>query len=813
MGLGGSGCLEANAERADAGKKGDKRPLGYVSVGVASLALATTAAAQQVTLPPLVVEGKKAAPKSRPQAKSTPAPVEQAAPAPAIGAGDPDARPVSQPNTLQAGTGIGRLPGTVQDTPQTVNVVSQRTLQEQNVTTLDQALRNVPGITVAIGEGGGGMNGDQFRIRGFQAKGDIYVDGLRDFGVYVRDSFAYEQVQVIKGPSSESFGMGTTGGAINIQQKTAHRGDEASMDISVGTGPLVRTTIDVNKQINETTAARAVGMYHDQDLVDRDHLFSDRWGFLGSLAFGLGTDTKLTINYLHQKGERKPDMGVPIIDPDGAGGRLGRPITEFGTPRDNFYGKSTDLDDSRVDMLTARLSHKVNDVLTIQNDTRLAAYDRYFAQTVVNCTAAACMNGVASGNFNVPYGFGGPAGFDQETWGAQNITTAIAKFHTGFLRHEFVAGIDVFYQHDERTQLANSATKLPGTIADPLYKQPGLFVTKNQNALKEADATNFALFASDRVWLTPQFSLLGGVRWDKYSASYKATDTSTGLWVGCTPPGAPGNTGTTPTCAVDTDADTDFVSPKASMIWEPTKNQTYYATWARSYSGLAGQFISNDNASIGDASQKPEENDLWEIGAKYTLMGGKLGLTAALFRVEKTNARITDSTSGEVVPTGEKQRVQGVELGVTGNITDAWIVQAAYAYMDSEILHNARSGTAPNITPENANKGNRVAFVPEHAFTVWTTYEISKIMNLGRGKTIVGAGVTLTDEIFANSGNTSIIPGTLSFDALVSYEIDSWKLAVNGYNLTDELNYDASFGNRAVIAPGRTLVFTVGKKF
>ncbi len=798
---------EDMAAAADTGARArpvDKLLLGQVSLGIASMLLATGASAQ-TTLPSLSVQTKKAPPKAKARAKAKSAAPVAATPAPAapVLLADPadavSGPPGSPANSLEAGTGIGRLPGTIQDTPQTVNVIGQTQLREENVTTLDQALRSVPGVTVAIGEGGGGMNGDQFRIRGFQAKGDIYVDGLRDFGVYVRDSFAYEQVQVLKGPSSEAFGMGTTGGAINIQQKTAHLGDAASFDVTLGTGPMARTTVDINKQINNTTAARIVGMWHDQDIVGRDHLYSDRWGFLASLAFGLGTDEKFTINYLHQSGKRKPDMGVPIFDPDnravvngGNGPLLGKPVTEFGVSRKNFYGKETDLDDSDVDMITARYVKRVNEGLTIQNDTRLAMYSRYFAQTVTSCplentdgSSHPCGASILDGTFNGAYNFGGPAGFDQESWGIQNITTAIAKFHFAGLRHEFVAGIDVFYQNDRRTQLANSGAKTPGTIGDPLYENPpGFTVTKNPLARKKAEADNIAFFASDRVWLTPEFSILGGIRWDSYSASY--WNTTTGVF------GAP------------LESDTSFWSPKASVIWEPTKQQTYYISWARSSSGLAGQFITNDNNSIGNASLEPEENELWEAGLKWAFLDGKLGFTAALFRVDKSNARQEDPTSGDTVVTGEDQRVQGLELGLTGKLTDAWSIQAAYAYMDSEILSSA---TAPDVV------GNRVAFVPEHAVSVWSTVEISKIMHLWPGKTTVGAGVRWSDDIYANSANSSIIPANFTFDAMISYEKDGWRFAANGYNLTDELNYDGSFGNRAVVAAGRTLMFTVGKKF
>lgn len=801
--------------------------LGTVSLGLASVVLATGASAQQAAepaaeLPPLEVTAKKAA-KKKTVAKKSPAPAASPEPLPPQEAtaeqesafGDGTTLTPSTGNSLQSGTGLGRLQGTLQDTPQTVNVVTQREMKERGVSTLDQALRSVPGVTVNIGEGGGGMNGDQFRIRGFQAKGDLYVDGLRDFGVYVRDSFAMEQVEVFKGPSSESFGMGTTGGAINLTQKTAHLGDSYNFEASIGTDDYYRAMLDVNKQINATTAMRAVALYHDQDFADRDHLYSERFGFLGSLGFGLGTDTKLTINYMHQNGERLPDFGVPIIDPDGATGPIkGKPVTEFGVPRSNFYGKETDVDDYGVDMITSRLTAKVNDWLTIYNDTRFAWYDRYFAQSVPSCSGA-CLTSVVNGTFTGAYALGGPAGFDQNSWGAQNITTAVAKFNTAGLRHELVAGVDVFYQDDERVQLQNvfssGSTKNVGTIGSPVFEATNYTVRRNYNSQKDGDSTNYGAFVSDRVWLTDTFSILGGIRYDDYEANYRAS--ASGVW---------GDEVTT---------SSDFWSPKASVIWEPSKQETYYASWARSFSPV-GQFITNDNVGVptggtgpsgpttGQYGAEPEENELWEVGAKFSTYDGRLGFTAALFRVDKGNSTYSDIGTGDTIVTGEEHRVQGVELGVTGSVTDAWIVQAAYSYLDSEILYNpatytespAGSGTYVVNVPENANKGNKVPFVPEHVVSLWTTYEISKHLPVA-GKILVGGGVTYTEGYHVNSANTSEIPSNFSFDAMASYELDGWRFALNGYNLSDELNYDAAFGNRAVVSPGRSAVFTVGKKF
>ncbi|CAM3197522.1 TonB-dependent siderophore receptor [Komagataeibacter xylinus] len=193
-------------------------------------------------------------------------------------------------NTNSETLHIARMPASVRDTPQTITVVPQELIKQQRAFTLDQALTNVPGITLSTGEGAGGLNGDQFRIRGLQARQDIYTDGLRDFGTYTRDTFNTESVEVIKGPSGEYFGAGNVGGVINQSQKHAHAGNSYSYDQTFGSGPLFRGVGDINYQINEDMAIRINGMFNKQDVVDRDNVTSNRYG--AAVDFGVGLRSK-----------------------------------------------------------------------------------------------------------------------------------------------------------------------------------------------------------------------------------------------------------------------------------------------------------------------------------------------------------------------------------------------------------------------------------------------------------------------------------------------------------------------------------------
>ncbi|MGE3712178.1 MAG: TonB-dependent receptor [Hyphomicrobiaceae bacterium] len=763
-----------------------------VSVGVTSLIVGTAGGAApaqaQQQLPSVQVTATKAKAKAKSKRRARPAQPQQAAPLPApvvqapvppggIGTG---LTPASG-NTLQAGTGMGRVPGTVQDIPQVVNVVPKAVLEQQNVQSLEQALRNVPGVTLAIGEGGT-PNGDQFRIRGIQAKADLYTDGLRDFGIFTRDSFNYESVQVLKGPSSGTFGQGTGGGAINTQTKAPRLENFTEIDVTGGTGPLARTTIDTNQRINSTTAVRINGMYHNQDNPDRDLIESERWGLAAALGFGLGTRTEFTLSYFHQNDERRPDYGVTFVTRPGA--TIAKPITEYGVSRSTFYGFKTDHDDTQVDALTARFRHVFSPNFILYNDTRLTGYKRDFEATAPSSCSGACsvnfFNGVTSQTTNR----GGPSPYKLDGWGLQNVLTTVGKFHTGFLRHELVTGMDAYTEHTERKAFAFSPGRPPANLLNPSHDYDGV---RNPNGHRDGQADNFGLFISDRVWLMPQLSIVGGVRWDNHSAS--STNVS-GAGV-----------------VTENNSDANLVNPRAGVIWEPTKDQTYYFSWAKA-SSPQGAYISGESA--GNENLDPEETETYEIGAKISLFRGMLGLTGAIFQVEKDNAVAIDPLTGTIITDSreraDRYRIRGFEIGVNGKLARDWSIAAGYTYLDTEILHNGVDGV---------NAGNKMYIVPRNSASLWLTHDASSwILPYGmRGKVLIGTGLRYQEKMFVNAANTAEVPSSFTWDGLLSYEIDKWKVSLNGYNLTDELNYDQVWSNRAVPSLGRTVTLTTSVKF
>ncbi|GBQ65453.1 TonB-dependent receptor protein [Ameyamaea chiangmaiensis NBRC 103196] len=707
-------------------------------------------------------------------------------------------------NILHNDIGLSRMPNDVMHTAQTVNVVPKLLMEQQNVKSLDEALRNVPGITASVGEGEGGMSGDQFLIRGFQAQNDIYEDGLRDFGVYSRDSFDYDHVSVIKGPSSEVFGNGTTGGAINMVTKKPHLGNSYGGQFSGGSADYYRGTLDVNQQIGESTAIRIVGMGNENNEVGRNSIYSHRWGIAPSIAFGLGKPTTLTLEYFHQTDNRIPDYGVPLLTQPGT--TTVRPGTEFGVNRNNWYGTQYDQDDTNVDMLSAHLKHELNSHITFYDDLRGGLYERYFSASSAVCNAtcnAAYFADPAAAQINRRGHLGGPEPYQQNDWSVQNVFSTIANFDTGPLKHQVIAGWDVEHVYDRRTNYAYNYNGVNGTRVDstsltsPTNDVPTLLLgglgqysgdLVNINGVgralyKTGSATDVGAFFSDQIWFTPKLSMRAGFRWDHWDSHYSANE---------------GEVGT----GVSYGQNQDTFNPTVNLMYTPDNNTMLYFNWAQSTTPL-GLYVTNSSEPLKSSTEgfKPERSNLYEVGAKYNAFHGRMGFTAAAFRLEKGNALQTDPSTGNVNSSSDTQRNQGIELSASGEIVKNWTVIGTYAYYDST--------TVSSQTP--ANLGKQIQYVPKNSATFWTTYTA---MADTPWNVTFGGGLTWRQGVWLDAANTARAPSTVEWDAMISHSfLKHWKVQMNGYNLANRLNYSNLFSDRITPATGRAFLFSLSATY
>jgi catecholate siderophore receptor len=768
---------------------------------------------------------------------------------------------------LDEQTHLSVLPATIQDTPQAVTLIDGAKLKAQGINTLEQALRNVPGITIAIGEGGT-LNGDQFKIRGFDSKDDVYVDGLRDFGVYTRDSFNYDQVQVLKGPSGALFGRGTTGGAINTISKRPKLDNFTSLDAYVGNGDYYRGLADINYKTGETSAVRLNLMRSETGVVDRDLVKSDRWGVAASAAVGLGTDTTVVLSYLHQQDHRRPDYGIIVVQRPGE--IVARPASEYdvGVDRSNFLGFRNDTDRTKADIFTVQFAHKVSDNLTINSDTRLGFYSRYFQYSTLDQCNTACTTNLFDGNPATEAfgGIGGSSPYDMDSSGIQNITTARYDGEFAGFRHQAIFGIDISKQVNDKlfyayTLPAGITTRpnMPHPIVNPdpnfpvgysVFRAvpngnitcpstgncttnvlgPTVFTNVAGTGVYKSHgvSTDLAAFLTERVWLSDQVSVIGSLRLDRYLAVLDSV-TYAGA---ASPPGG-------------VKVESNLTSPRVNLLWEPAADRTFYLSWGRSETPQGTSIVGAGTAlSVTAKDLEPEKSQMWEAGAKFAIPRTSFAATVSVFQIKKDNALQTDSATGFLLAqSGERQEVKGVEIGLNGQVTPAWKIDAAYSYLDTKIkesFSNCAVPTSVTGTPTNivcpvgvtsalpvlntVAVGRQVAFVPKHSASIYSTYDLGEwVPGLSVGGDVVYQSklyLTYTARSLSYANRSTLTaarigeaPESLTFDAFASYRTGPYSFGVNVYNIGDRLNYTQVNSNRAIPAAGRTVIFSVGATF
>ncbi|MGH7990119.1 MAG: TonB-dependent receptor, partial [Limisphaerales bacterium] len=393
------------------------------------------------------------------------------------------------------------------DTPQSITVIPRQVLDDQNATTLRDALKNVSGISIAAGEGQ--LQGDNLTLRGFSAQDDIFLDGMRDTGDYYRDPFNYEAIDVLEGPESVMFGRGSTGGIINQESKTPELDPFVAGTLSLGTDLTRRGTVDVNEPLPELgkgAAFRLNMMGNDSDVAGRNVTENSRYGFAPSLIFGLGTPTRLTLSYLHQSENDVPDYGMPWLN---FAGETAHPAD---VSHSNFYGFKDDYFNADVDMVTVKLEHDFNDAVTLNNQVRFANYTRDFRVTEpqVTNTVAAPLD-TLSVNRNELGGFG----TQTFLWDQVDLTS---KFKTAFIDHTLVTGIEGGRETADETRF--NYANVPGTSLVSPDENAYFSGTSSIKSDADTTATSFGVYALDTMKLGEHWELSGGARWDYFDADY-----------------------------------------------------------------------------------------------------------------------------------------------------------------------------------------------------------------------------------------------------------------------------------------------------
>jgi catecholate siderophore receptor len=657
------------------------------------------------------------------------------------------------------------------DTPQSVTVIPREVLDDQNATTLRDALKNVSGISIAAGEGN--LQGDNLTLRGFSAQDDIFLDGMRDTGDYYRDPFNYERIDVLEGPESVMFGRGSTGGIVNQESKTPELDPFVAGTLSFGTDLTRRGTVDVNEpvpQLGKNTAFRLNMMGNDSDVAGRDVTENQRYGFAPSLTFGLGALTQFTLSYLHQSENDIPDYGMPWLK---FTGETSHPAD---VPHNNYYGFKDDHFNADVDMVTAKLEHDFNDAVTLNDQIRFANYSRDFRVTEPQVT-----NTVAAPPDTLSVKRNELAGDGTQTflWDQVDLTT---KFKTAFIDHTLVTGIEGGRETADETRFTDTPDS-SGAYTSLMSPDENQYFSGSSAVRSDVNtvATSFGFYALDTMKFGEHWELSGGARWDYFDANYHSAA------VGATPAASYDQLVTKP-------------SWRGALVYKPVENGSIYFDYGTSWNPSAETL----SLSAATAATPPEENETFELGTKWDFFHDRLSVRGSIFRTEKTNAREPDPNDPTLDVLGGDQRVDGVELAVSGYLTKNWEIFASYDYLDGEVVSSKNYPLAVGQPLNN---------VPKNTFSLWTTYDLPWRFE-------IGAGVDYVSSRFANSatytGATPLeeAPDFYVVNALLKYKINKHiSCQVNINNLTDQFYYAQLHPGHAIPGPGISALFSTSFKF
>lgn len=674
-----------------------------------------------------------------------------------------------KPDGMRAtATRVGKVLQDPHDIPQAITSVTQTMLQEQQVGSLKEALRNVSGLSFNAAEGG--RSGDNMNLRGFYTFGDMYLDGIRDTAQYNRETFHLEQVDVLRGAGAMLFGRGQAGGVINQVSKTPKLYAQHSVSATMGNNNYKEFTADLNQPLSKDAAIRVNLMQRDEGSWRSNPTTGTepdihRKGLAVSLALNQQTDHQFWINYLNLRTNDNPDYGVSF---DAATRAPGEKL-----PVHYFWGNARTFDKSDTSMTTLVYEYKISSTSQLRTQLRMADYDRsYWAKTPNLTTPPNALGGIGGNQTRI-------SNYKTTTLQSDYST----KLYAGGMKHDIIAGFEYLKEEGYRKGLQNF-----GTTDAPDFRPYQEATTGTANAF---NGKSYAVYAQDTVEFMPKWKATAGVRRDQMDATYSSA-TSPSLNFGEN-------------------------SYRTALSFHPDDTTHYYVGWSDSFSPTA------DLYQLTVKAQPPERSDVLEIGAKWMLLDGNLALRAAVYQATKNWERNADLESTAAILT-KKRRTNGLELEAAGRVTDNWEVFAGLAFMDARILEVAENinATTGVVTLANAGyEGKRARNTPRYTFNLWTTYQLGGGWKLGGGMEAKGdreatnpsgsGAVPMLNGVY--TPNTA--PAYVRWDAMAMYEAKSWNLRVNLKNLFDTVYYDSVYDNGGFTVPGtrRAVTATVEYKF
>ena len=635
------------------------------------------------------------------------------------------------------------------DTPQSITVITKDLIRDQDLRSMNDIARYVPGISVAQGEG----NRDTLVFRGNGSTGDFFIDGIRDDVQYYRDFYNIESVEALKGSNAMIFGRGGSGGIINRVSKQAEWRNIGDISVTAGSWNNRRFTLDAGNALNQDVALRVNAMWDQSDSY-RKGFNSKRSGINPSIAIRAGENTSINLNAEIYKDERVADRGIPSYQ--------GKPIA---TSNSTFFGNA-ELSPtwSNAKSLSSLIEHDFGNGWTLRNRSRFSDYDKFY-QNVYPGAVSSNGTTVAIGAYNNA----------TQRKNIFNQTDVMYTAQWGEIQHQLLAGVELGQQETDNKRntgyflsVSPTATSFNVPVSDPIARTTVTFKQSASDATNNSKANTRAIYIQDQIKLSPQWQAILGMRLDSFDVDFLNLRTNEKISVQDNP-----------------------VSPRAGLIFKPSDNMSLYSSYSISFVPRAGDQLSSLNAS--NKAFDPEKFTNLELGMKWDI-SSNLNATAAIYQLDRSNVAMTDPLDITKTILVDGQRSQGLELALAGNVTEQWNIMLAYAYQDAKITKNLSSSIKAGAT---------LAQVPTHSASVWNRYQFNDAWS-------AGLGVSYTGERFPSTDNTVVLPAYTRVDGALFYTLsNTMKLQLNIENIFNK-NYYASAHNNNNITPGAPRNFKIG---
>lgn len=687
-------------------------------------------------------------------------------------------------------TTIGKGNQELRDIPQSVTVVTEKLIDDRNLDTLKDALRNTAGITFQAAEGGE----EDIRLRGFslQSTGDIFIDGMRDPAFYDRDSFNWDRLELLRGSASMLFGRGSTGGAVNQVTKQPMLMNRNEVGVTIGSGDYARTTGDFNLKTGENAAVRLNAMVNQ---ADNHGAKIDKIGIAPTLRFGIGTADEVSLGLYHLVNENGVHYGLPWLSPPEGGSG------DFLWPTDprNYYGLASDYSHTGTTQGNAVHVHRFGGGAELRSALRVARYWRdQRASAIRFCTTQndpTCPERVTTANFGPDTvlrrsGDGGVQlkNMEMDTVYAQSDYSG--KHQWFGLEHAILGGVDAAHEQFENYRVATDSPVLikpRTTVGTP---DDGASVNEASRILikdRTFDVKALGVYVQDLLQVAPMWKLVGGLRWDKLQGRYDNLAIAPN-------PNNPNACSTQPGARLT--GDDSLWSKRFGVLFQPSERQSYHFSYGTSFN-TSGDTYQYDP---GTANTDPESSRNIELGARIDSASGNFTSRVALFHTTKYNERNRDSESVDAcnyVLSGERHAA-GVELDLTGRITPQWEVYGSYAFTPVASV-DASSGAQGTEAV-----GSRPGLTPRHSGTVWTTYRVTPSWRIGGGLNFRSS----TRPVGLAADSPIVAPSYVSADLMAEYSTGPLALKLNVTNLADEHYADQIYRGHYIPGKPRTVQLT-----